>query len=75
MVNLSNPMMMKGPVREVLAVGSQKVRLKLPEAAKARAVRFLVSEARAQWRQAGAWVETATPPIGLHEVVAVDLFT
>jgi hypothetical protein len=73
LVNLSNPMMMKGPFREVLPVGSQKVRLKLPEGAKARAVRFLVSEARAQWRQTGGWIETATPPIALHEVVAVDL--
>jgi type 1 glutamine amidotransferase len=73
LVNLSNPMAMKGPVREVLPVGSQKVRLKLPDGAKARGVQFLVSGARAQWRQNGAWIETATPPIGLHEVVAVDL--
>ena len=73
MVNLSNPMMMKGPVRDVIPVGPQKVRVQLPEGAKARAVKFLVSEARAQWKQNGAWVETTTPPIGLHEVVAVDL--
>jgi hypothetical protein len=73
LVNLSNPMMMKGLVREVLPVGPQRVRLRLPDGAKARAVRFLVSEARAQWRQTGAWIETTTPPIGLHEVVAVDL--
>jgi hypothetical protein len=73
LVNLSNPMMMKGPFREILPVGSQRVRLRLPEAAKARAVRFLVTEARARWRQIGGWIETTTPPIGLHEVVAVDL--
>jgi hypothetical protein len=73
LVNLSNPMAMKGPVREVLPVGSQKVRLKLPEGVKTRGVQFLVSGARAQWRQNGAWIETTTPQIGLHEVVAVDL--
>ena len=73
LVNLSNPMMMKGPFREVLPVGPQKVRVKLPENAKARAVKFLVSEAKPQWRQSGAWVETTTPMIGLHEVVAIDL--
>jgi len=66
-------MMMKGPVRETLPVGPQKVRVKLPDGVKARGVRFLVSEAKAQWRQNGSWIETATPPISLHEVVAIDL--
>ena len=73
LVNLSNPMMMKGPFREVLPVAPQKVRVKLPEGARARAVKFLVSAARPQWRQTGSWVETTTPPVGLHEVVAIDL--
>jgi len=72
LVNLSNPMMMAGSFREILPVGPQKVRLKLPGGAKARGVRLLVSGAKAEWRQVGAWVETTTPPIGLHEVVAVD---
>jgi len=73
LVNLTNPMMMKGPVREILPVGPQKVRVKLPDGAKARSVHFLVSEARAPWRQDGAWIETTTPAIGLHEVLAIDL--
>jgi type 1 glutamine amidotransferase len=73
LVNLSNPMMLKGPFREILPVGPQKVRLRLPDGATARAVRFLVRPDRAEWRQAGSWVETTTPPIGLHEVIAVDL--
>jgi type 1 glutamine amidotransferase len=73
LVNLSNPMMMKGPFREILPIGPQKVRVQLPQGVKARGVRFLVSEAKAQWRQNGAWVEITTPPIGLHEVVAIDL--
>lgn len=73
LVNFSNPMMMKGPFREILPVGPQKVRVKLPDGAKAREVKFLVSGAKAQWRQSGAWIETTTPPIELHEVVAIDL--
>ena len=73
LVNLTNPMMMKGPLREILPVGPQKVRVRLPDGAKARSVRFLVTEARAQWRQNGGWIETTTPPISLHEVVAIDL--
>jgi hypothetical protein len=73
LVNLTNPMMMKGPLREILPIGPQKVRVKLPDGAHARSVRFLVGEAKPQWRQNGAWIETTTPPIGLHEVVAIDL--
>ena len=66
-------MMLKGPLREILPIGPQKVRVKLPEAAKAHGVRFLVSGAKAQWRQNGEWIETTTPAIALHEVVAIDL--
>lgn len=73
LVNFSNPMMMKGPIREFLPVGPQKVRVRLPAGAKARDVKFLVSGGKAQWRQSGAWVETTTPPIALHEVIAIDL--
>ena len=73
LVNLTNSMMMKGPIREILPIGPQKVRVKLPDGAKARSVRFLVSEAKAQWRQSGGWIETTTPTISLHEVVAIDL--
>jgi hypothetical protein len=73
LVNLTNPMMMKGPVREIFPVGPQRVRVKLPGGAKARGVRFLVSEADAQWRQDAGWIETTTPAIALHEVVAIDL--
>jgi hypothetical protein len=66
-------MMMKGPIREILPIGPQKVRVKLPDGAKARSLRFLVSEVKAQWKQNGGWIETTTPAIGLHEVVAIDL--
>jgi hypothetical protein len=39
LVNLTNPMMMKGPVREILPIGPQKVRVRLPDGAKAREVK------------------------------------
>ena len=44
LVNLTNPMMMKGPVRELFPVGEQKVRLRLPEAAKPKQVRLLAAD-------------------------------
>src|SRR2546423_2133016 len=31
LVNLTNPMMMKGPVREFIPVGEQRIRVRLPE--------------------------------------------
>jgi hypothetical protein len=73
LVNLTNPMMFRGPVREIIPVGAQTVRLRLPEGKKARAVSNLVSGATAHWRQRGVWIETTVPRIDLHEVVAVDL--
>ena len=73
LVNLTNPMMMKGPIRELLPVGEQRVRLKLPEGRRARRVRFLVSGATPAFRQSGGWIEVAVPSIKAHEVVAVDL--
>jgi hypothetical protein len=68
-----NPMTMKGAFREILPIGPQRVRVRLPEGSRARDVKFLVSERKAQWRQSGEWVETSTLPIALHEVVAIDL--
>jgi hypothetical protein len=73
LVNLSNPMAMTGAFREILPIGPQILRIKLPEGAQAKAVHFLVTEAAAEWHQTGPWLQTTTPPIDLHEVVAVDL--
>ena len=36
LVNLTNPMMMKGPLREVIPVGPLKARIRLPEGVRAR---------------------------------------
>ena len=42
LVNLTNPMMMKGPIRELIPVSAQKVRIRLPEGFKAKKVHYLV---------------------------------
>jgi hypothetical protein len=73
LVNLTNPMMMKGPVRELLPVGEQLVRVHLPDGASARRVALLVGGGSPPFRQKGAWLETAVPTILAHEVVAIDL--
>jgi hypothetical protein len=72
LVNLSNPMMMKGPLREVIPIGAQKVRLRLPSG-KLAGVRLLVGGGQADFSEAAGVVEVQVPSINLHEVVAVDL--
>jgi hypothetical protein len=73
LVNLTNPMMMKGPIREFLAVGEQRVRLKLPAGSAVRGVHLLASKQVPPIRQAGEWLEVTVSSILDHEVVAVDL--
>jgi hypothetical protein len=73
LVNLTNAMMMKGPVRELLPVGEQRVRLRMPEGARARAVRLLVAGRTPEARESAGWLELTVPEVLAHEVVAVDL--
>ena len=72
LVNLTNPMMMKGPVREPIAVGPHVVRVRLP-GMKASRVRLLVSGTTVVPRRSGDWLEVTVPRILEHEVVAIDL--
>jgi hypothetical protein len=73
LVNLSNPMMMKGPVREIVPIGAQKVRLRLPSGKKLTSVKLLVGGTQPDFSEAAGAVEVQVPSIGLHEVVALDL--
>jgi hypothetical protein len=73
LVNLTNPMMMKGPVRDFFPAGEQRVRLKLPAGASVRGVHFLVSGQAPPSRQTEGWLEVTVPSILDHEVIAVDL--
>lgn len=73
LVNLTNPMMMKGPVRELMAVGSQRVRVRLPAGRNPRAVHLLVAGTTPDFHRDGPVVELTVPSILAHEVVAIDL--
>jgi hypothetical protein len=44
LVNLSNPMAMKGPYREFFPVGEQKIKVRLREGSQANAVHLLVAD-------------------------------
>ncbi len=71
LVNLTNPMMMKGPVREVFPVGPQKVRVQLPS--KARSAKLCVAGRAVEFRSEGNAIEFDVPSIELHEMIAIDL--
>ena len=72
LVNLTNPMMMKGPFRELFPVGKQIVRLRLPPGLAAKKVRLLTAGTEPAWRSAGEGIEVEVPSVELHEIVAVD---
>ena len=73
LVNLTNPMMMKGPFREIVPVGEQRLRLKLPEGRSAKGIQLLVGGGEPRITRTGQWVEITMPSIDVHEVVAIDL--
>jgi len=72
MVNLTNPMMMKGPVREIIPVGPQKVRVRVPQNKRVTEVHLLVAKADLSHRMLDGFVEVEVPSVALHEVVALD---
>jgi hypothetical protein len=66
-------MMMKGSVRELLPVGEQKVRLRLPDGSRAQKVRLIAAEKILPFEQSGQSVSVVVPSVLDHEVVAIDL--
>ncbi len=73
LVNLTNPMMMKGPLREIIPIPSQRLRIRIPDGRRVTRVRFLVAGKDAPHRKQGNSILLDTPAIGVHEVVGLDL--
>jgi hypothetical protein len=73
LVNLTNPMMMKGPVREVYPVGPQMVRLELPGGGRPRKATLCVAKKPLTFRAQGGAIEFEVPGVERHEMVAIDL--
>jgi hypothetical protein len=72
LVNLTNPMMMKGPVREIIGLPGQRVQVRVPEGRRVAGAQLLVAKGKVPYREASGVLELQVPSIGLHEVVAVD---
>jgi hypothetical protein len=73
LVNLTNPMMMKGPVREFIPTPPQKVALRLPEGGRAKKVQLLVSGVAPKVTEASGVLSLTIATIVDHEVIAIDL--
>ena len=73
LVNLTNPMAMKGPYRVFIPVGEQKVTIRLPKGTRAKAAQLLVAEKKPQLAQNGEELTITVPSILDHEVLAIDV--
>lgn len=73
LVNLSNPMLMKGYFREFFPVGEQQVRVQLPPSARVKKVQLLAAGQTPNYYEADGFLHVTVPTVVDHEVVAVDL--
>jgi hypothetical protein len=73
LVNLNNPMTMKGPLREFLPSPPQTVAIDLPDGRKAKKVRLLVSGQEPRLVEADGNLSLTIESILDHEVIAIDL--
>ena len=72
LVNLTNPMMMKGPIREIIPITAQQVSVQIPEGRKVKQVKLLVAGTKCNYTNKEGLLQLEVPSIALHEVVAID---
>ncbi|MDP4262212.1 MAG: beta-galactosidase trimerization domain-containing protein [Bacteroidota bacterium] len=72
LVNLTNPMMMKGPFREFIPV-AVKVQIKIPGNKSVKAVHLVMAEQAPRFVIRKGMLELDVPKIIDHEIIAVDL--
>jgi Hypothetical glycosyl hydrolase 6/Beta-galactosidase trimerisation domain len=73
LVNLTNPMTMKGPYREFFPIGTQTLKLHLPNGVHASRARLLVANKDVKMEKAGNRWAITVPSILDHEVVAIEI--
>ena len=73
LVNLTNPMTMKGPVREIIPIANQEARIQIPHGRRIKAAKLLVAGTPAPFRSEENVVVLEVPSIGVHEVIALEL--
>ena len=73
LVNLTNPMMIKGPFRELVPVGEQKVRVRVPKGREVKRVQLLRAEQTPPVQVSDGYLSVTVPQILDHKVIAIDL--
>lgn len=73
LVNLTNPMAMKGPFRDFFPVGPLKVTIQLPIQVHALRAQLLVAGSVAPVEISGGRISVTIPSILDHEVIAIDV--
>ena len=73
LVNLNNPMAMRGSYREAIRTGPYRVRMQVPKGSRTTRARLLTAEGDVTYRATDGWVEVEVPHVDFHEVVAIDL--
>jgi hypothetical protein len=72
LVNLTNPMMMKGPFREFIPIDVQ-VRIKIPKGTKPKEVRLLINGKAAAIKNKNGYINLEVSQIMDHEIIGIDL--
>ena len=75
LVNLTNPMLMRGPCRQLIPSPPQHVSIRLPDGARASKVHLLVANTTPDTVLDGPSITLPVPSILDHEVIAVELDT
>jgi len=73
LVNLTNPMMMKGPLREAIPVGPLRVSVRLPVGTTAKKIQLLTAGTSVTVQQRDGIVSLTVPTVEVHEVVAIEI--
>jgi hypothetical protein len=72
LVNLTNPMMMKGPFRELIPVRAE-VTVKVPAGQRPKGVHFLVSGLKPEYEINERILLVSVSHIYDHEIIGIDL--
>jgi len=73
LVNLTNPMMMKGPIRELIPLTGQELFVQIPPGKRATRAKLLVAGKSPEIETNGREIKILIPQILDHEVIALDL--
>jgi len=73
LVNLTNPMFARGPIRDIYPIGPLNVQFRVPEPYKVNSVRLLTADAKPVYSIRNGAIDVEVPTVAIHEVIALEL--